>query len=96
MENDIIRESFFRYASQVVLVPKKSVSMGRCIDFRKLNSITGKQKFPLPIIEEQVNNFKTLTTLDLFARYHQMPIDNEAIPKTPIKQHGREHTECSG
>lgn len=52
LENNIIRPSQSPFASPAILVKKKDKSFRLCIDFRKVNSITVKNKFPIPIIED--------------------------------------------
>lgn len=81
----IIRESQSPYASPIILVPKKDGSPRLCVDYRKLNSLTVKQKFPLPRIDDQLDkllNFSTYITLDLYSGYFQVPMAPEAIPLT--------------
>lgn len=85
LKHNIIRESSSVYASPAILVPKQDGSLRLCIDFRKLNSITVKQKFPLPIIEEQIDklcNYTIFTSLDLYSGYYQIPMSTNSISKT--------------
>ena len=48
----LIRHSQSPYAAPVILVKKKDSLMSLCTDFRKLNSLTIKNKFPIPVIED--------------------------------------------
>lgn len=49
---EIIQHSHRSYASPIVLVKKKDDSWRMCVDYRSLNAITIKDKFPIPLIEE--------------------------------------------
>lgn len=85
LDNGIIRESNSEFASPVVLVKKKDGDSRMCIDFRKLNSMTVRDNFPLPRIDDQVNRLqrgKYFTSLDLRSGYHQIPIAEESKPYT--------------
>ena len=58
------------------------------MDFRQLNSITIKDKFPIPIIDELVDELskaKVSFKLDLRASYHQVRIKEEDIPKMALR-----------
>lgn len=75
--NGIIRESESEYASPVIVVPKKNGELRLCVDYRALNKKTYKDKYPMPLIEDQVDNLsgqEYFTTLDLASGYHQIPI----------------------
>lgn len=54
LDGNIIRESTSDYASPIILVRKKNGDYRLCVDYRDLNAITVKERFPLPHIEDQV------------------------------------------
>ncbi|CAG9086928.1 unnamed protein product [Plutella xylostella] len=81
VQNDIVQESESNYASPVILVKKKTGEARLCIDFRALNSKTVKDKYPLPLIEDQIANLSGnmfFTTLDLASGYYQIPMAPES------------------
>lgn len=85
LENNIIRESTSPYASPIILVPKPNGELRLCVDYRKINSITVKQKWPIPLIDEQIDklaNFKYFTLIDLFSGYYQIPMAGDSVAKT--------------
>jgi transposase InsO family protein len=85
LKNDIIQESNSPYASPILLVKKKDGDTRLCVDFRKLNAKTIKDKHPLPHIEEHLDRLKGceyFTSLDLAAGYHQIAMAEESVPKT--------------
>lgn len=55
LKNKIIRESESPYASPILLVTKKNGQQRMCIDFRALNAITVKDRYPLPLIDDQLD-----------------------------------------
>ena len=62
---------------------KKDGSMRMCIDYRNLNAMTVKNKYPLPRIDDlldQLRNAKFFSKIDLRSWYHQMKIRTEDIP----------------
>ena len=66
-------------------VKKKDGSMRMCIDYQNLNAVTVKNKYPLPRIDDlldQLRNAKFFSKIDLRSWYHQMKIKTEDIPKT--------------
>lgn len=85
LSNGIIRESSSNYASPIILVRKKNGDHRLCVDFRKLNSITVKDKYPLPIIEEHIEKLggkKFFTGLDMSQSFYQIPVASGSIHKT--------------
>jgi hypothetical protein len=66
-------------------VKKKDGSMRMCIDYRNLNAVIVKNKYPLPRIDDlldQLKDAKFFSKIDLRSGYHQMKIRSEDIPKT--------------
>ena len=85
LRQGIIRPSRSPYASQVVIVRKKSGEIRLCIDFRALNAITIRDSFPLPRIEEALQAVKAavwFTSFDLAQGYLQLAMDEADIHKT--------------
>jgi hypothetical protein len=69
----------------VLIVQKKEGSQGMCVDYRTLNDVTVKNKYPLPRIEDLFNRIRgarVFSKIDLRSRYHQMKIRPSDIPKT--------------
>ena len=96
LESDIIRPSISLYLNPAFVVPKKADSEGRTrwrmvLDFRKLNEITVGNSYPLPLINEildQLGNAKYFTTLDLFTGFHQVFLMDEDAHKPAFNTPG--------
>ncbi|XP_072940615.1 uncharacterized protein [Epargyreus clarus] len=76
-DTGVIRQSSSNYASPIVLVRKKTGDYRLCIDFRALNKKTVKEHYPLPRIDDQLDNlsgYKYYTSLDLASGYYQIPM----------------------
>ena len=87
MDLGICRRSSSCWASPLHVTTKKSGEFRIVGDYRKLNSVTIPDKYPLPHIHDLLNDFhgKTIfTTLDLQRAYHQIPMAEEDIPKTAV------------
>ena len=85
LKQGIIRPSKSPYASQVVIVHKKSDKIRLCVDFRKLNAISIRDSFPLRKIEEALQAVQAIvwfTSFDLAQGYLQMAMEEADIPKT--------------
>jgi hypothetical protein len=69
----------------VLFVEKKDGTKRMCIDYRTLNSMTIKNKYPLPGIEDLLDRLRKamfFSKIDLMSGYHQMKIREQDIPKT--------------
>src|SRR6185369_16191304 len=80
-KSGIIKKAKSEWASPIVITAKKSTKPGEyvprlCVDYRRLNAITKKDRQPLPNIEHVLatlgNGPKYFTSLDLFSGYHQI------------------------
>ena len=81
LEHGIIEQSNSSWSSPIVLVPKPDGSQRFCIDFRKVNAVTKTDSFPLPRIEDcidQVGNAAYVSKIDLMKGYWQVPLSEEA------------------
>ena len=84
-EEGVIQPSSSPWASAIVLVRKKDGGLRICADYRQLNSVTKLDTFPLPRIDDlldQLGSAKYFTTLDLAARYWQIRVADDSVEKT--------------
>jgi hypothetical protein len=84
-EKGYIRTSTSPWAALVLFVEKKDDTRRMCIDYRALNEVTIKNKYPLPRIEylfDQLRGASVFSKIDLRSGYHQLRIQPSDIPKT--------------
>ena len=89
-EANVIRPSSSPWSSPIVLVRKKDGSLRFCVDYRKLNSVTKADTFPLPRMDDildQLGGYKFFSTLDLKSEYWQIRVHPDSQEKTAFATH---------
>ncbi|GKA45120.1 putative reverse transcriptase domain-containing protein [Tanacetum coccineum] len=87
-EKGFIRPSSSPWGAPVLFVKKKDGSFRMCIDYRELNKLTIKNRYPLPRIDDlfdQLQGSSVYSKIDLHSGYHQLCIREEDIPITAFR-----------
>ncbi|KAJ9537587.1 hypothetical protein OSB04_030320 [Centaurea solstitialis] len=88
LDKGFIRPSISPWGAPVLFVKKKDGSMRMCIDYRELNKVTIKNKYPLPRIDDlfdQLQGASYFSKIDLRSGYHQLKVCEEDVPKTAFR-----------
>lgn len=90
LDNGIIQPSCSPFASLIVLVSKKDGSCRLCVDYRELNMQRIKDKFPIPVVDELIDELvgsAVFSKIDFRAGHHQLRVAAEDVYKTAFKTH---------
>ncbi|GJR13552.1 putative reverse transcriptase domain-containing protein [Tanacetum coccineum] len=87
-DKGFIRPSSSPWGAPVLFVKKKDGSFRMCIDYRELNKLTVKNRYPLPRIDDlfdQLQGSQFFSKIDLRSGYHQLRVHEDDIPKTAFR-----------
>jgi hypothetical protein len=85
LDKGYIRPSISPWGCSALFVEKKDKELRLCVDYRPLNALSIKNKYPLPHIDilfDQLAGAQVFSKIDLRSGYHQIKIHAEDIPKT--------------
>ncbi|KAI3717316.1 hypothetical protein L1987_68865 [Smallanthus sonchifolius] len=88
LDKGFIRPSVSPWGAPVLFVKKKDGSMRMCMDYRELNKLTVKNRYPLPRIDDlfdQLQGASWFSKIDLKSGYHQLKVKEEDVHKTAFR-----------
>ena len=90
LDKGFIRPSTSPWGAPVLFAKKKDMTLRLCIDYRQLNRVTIKNRYPLPRIDDlfdQLKGARVYSKIDLRTGYHQLRVREMDIPKTAFRTH---------
>ena len=88
LDKGFIRPNISQWGAPVLFFKKKDGSLRLCIDYRQLNKVTIKNKYPLPRIDnlfDQLQGESYFSKIDLRLGYYQLRVRGEDVPKTDFR-----------
>ena len=88
LDKGFIRPSTSPWGALVLFAKKKDKTLQLCIDYRQLNRVTVKNRYPLPRIDDlfdQLRGARVYSKIDLLTGYHQLRVRETDIPKTKFR-----------
>ena len=88
MKKGFIQRSKSSWGAPIVFAAKADGSLQLCVDYRELNKLTLKNKYPLPRIDDlfdQLSGAKVFSQMDLMMGFYQLRVAKDSVPVTAFR-----------
>ena len=88
LDKGFIRPNISPWGALILFAKKKDKTLRLCIDYRQLNRVTIKNRYPLPMIDDlfdQLREAQVYSKIDLYIGYHQLRVREADIPKIAFR-----------